>query len=230
MTQNDHVRQRQWPGLFVSFEGGDGVGKSTQIKILEESLQASKQDVVVTREPGGSLGAEEIRTLLVTGNPDRWSALTEALLMYASRADHLEKTIMPALQRGAVVLCDRFSDSSMAYQGIAGALGREKVKQLHDIVVGDMMPDVTFVLSLSGGAGLARSKARADEEQRFENKGVDFQTRVYDAFEEIADINPERCVIINADQDKNSVAHDIQSIINQRFSLLETDHHGDKNG
>ncbi|MEZ5927189.1 MAG: dTMP kinase [Parvularculaceae bacterium] len=147
-------------GPFITFEGGDGVGKSTQIARLAVRLRAAGREVVVTREPGGSPGAEAIRALLVQGAADRWSARTEALLMFAARADHLERTINPARARGAVVLCDRFADSSMAYQGIAGALGREAVATLGALIVGADGPTLTFVLDASSQEGL-NAQARA---------------------------------------------------------------------
>ena len=185
------------PGLFISFEGGDGSGKSTQIKRLADAFAAAGREVVVTREPGGSPGAEIIRKLFVEGDADRWSPLTEALLVYASRADHLERTILPALERNAVVITDRFADSTMAYQGIAGALGEETVAKLHDIVVGDRDPDITIILDLPVTDGLRRAGARGGDE-RFESKGAAYQERVRGAYLEIAKSAPERCVVVDA--------------------------------
>ncbi|MEO1137611.1 MAG: dTMP kinase, partial [Pseudomonadota bacterium] len=138
MTQSD-----PWTGLFISFEGGDGSGKSTQIRRLADTLKAEGREVVLTREPGGSDGAEAIRKLLLAGDADRWSPLSEALLMYAARNDHIERTIQPALARGAVVISDRFADSTMAYQGLAGELGEEAVSTLYNLVVGERGPDLT---------------------------------------------------------------------------------------
>lgn len=192
------------PGLFISFEGGDGSGKSTQIKRLAAAFTAAGRDVVVTREPGGSPGAEIIRKLFVEGDAERWSSLTEALLVYASRADHLERTILPALKRGAVVITDRFADSTMAYQGIAGALGEETVNKLHDIVVGDHDPDLTIILDLPVADGLHRAGDRGGEE-RFESKGVAYQEKVRAAFLDIAKRASERCVVIDASGDAEAV-------------------------
>lgn len=196
------------PGLFISFEGGDGSGKSTQIKRLADSYKAAGREIVITREPGGSPGAEIIRKLFVEGDAERWSSLTEALLVYASRADHLERTILPALKRGAVVISDRFADSTMAYQGIAGALGKEAVNKLHDIVVGDNDPDLTIILDLPVADGLHRAGARsgaASREERFESKGAAYQEQVRAAYFEIAKRAPQRCVVIDATGDADTV-------------------------
>ena len=195
-------------GLFISFEGGDGTGKSTQIKRLADRFAAAGREIVITREPGGSPGAEIIRKLFVEGDAERWSSLTEALLVYASRADHLERTILPALKRDAVVITDRFADSTMAYQGIAGALGEETVDKLHDIVVGDNDPDLTIILDLPVADGLHRAGARggaASREERFESKGAAYQEQVRAAYLEIATRAPERCVVIDASGDADAV-------------------------
>lgn len=199
-------------GPFITFEGGDGVGKSTQIARLAERLRALGREVVVTREPGGSPGAEAIRALLVQGAADRWSARTEALMMYAARADHLERTINPARERGAVVLCDRFSDSTMAYQGIAGALGRETVEKLDALIVGADGPTLTFILDAPSHEGLKRAGARGDGDNRFEAKGAEYQERVRRAFLEIAKGAPERCFVIDAARDIAAVADNIARV------------------
>lgn len=183
-------------GKFISFEGGDGAGKTTQIRRLADVLGDAGYHVIVTREPGGSKGGEHIRELLVTGSADRWSPMTEALLMYASRRDHLEKVIQPALDNLSVVLTDRFSDSTMAYQGIAGALGPDAARTLQSLVVGNQMPDLTIVLDTDAN-GLERADTSGGE-GRFENKGSAFQSRVREAFRQIASENPERCVLVDA--------------------------------
>ncbi len=200
------TNSRRSQGLFISFEGGDGAGKSTQIRLLAEALRAQGQEVVTTREPGGSPGAESIRKLLLEGDADKWSPLTEALLMYASRADHLERTIEPALRRGAAVISDRFADSTMAYQGLAGALGEDAVTSLHKLVVAGREPDVTFILDMPVAEGLARSKSTGSAEQRFESKGADYQEKVRNAFLEIAKRNPVRCMVIDATGSQDDVA------------------------
>jgi dTMP kinase len=203
-------------GAFISFEGGDGAGKTTQIKLLANRLRDAGRNVVVTREPGGSVGAEAIRALLVRGDTDRWSPLTEALLMYAARADHLEKTILPALARGAIVITDRFADSTLAYQGIAGEFGEDNVKMLYDLVVGDNGPDLTIILDAPAEEGLRRASPN-DGETRFEEKGADFQTSVRTAFLQIARENPDRCIVVNALASIEDVAADIASAVEARL-------------
>jgi len=206
-------------GAFISFEGGDGAGKSTQINLLAERLRNAGCDVVVTREPGGSEGAEAIRALLVKGDADRWSPVTEALLMYAARGDHLEKVILPALARGAVVITDRFADSTMAYQGIAGDLGREKIEALYNLVVGDNGPDLTIILDAPAEEGLRR--ASSDEgETRFEEKGDAYQRSVRDAFLEIARSDPDRCAVIDARDPIETVAANVIAAVKARFPCL----------
>lgn len=195
-------------GAFISFEGGDGAGKSTQINLLADRLREAGCDVVVTREPGGSDGAEAIRALLVKGDADRWSPVTEALLMYAARADHLEKVILPALARGAVVITDRFADSTMAYQGIAGDLGREKVEALYSLVVGENGPDLTILLDTPAEEGLRRA-SRDEGETRFEDKGGAYQQSVRDAFLQIARNDPDRCAVIDARDPIETVAANV---------------------
>ena len=217
-------RSPQRKGFFISVEGGDGAGKSTQISRLAESLHEAGREVVLTREPGGSQGAESIRGLLVEGAADRWSPLTEALLMYAARADHLERTILPALQKGAVVITDRFADSTMAYQGIAGALGAATVGALHDCVVGENDPDLTLILDIAPDEGLARAGARDGAgEGRFEAKGADFQKRVRDAFLRIAQSNPQRCVVIDARGGPDEVAARVLKAVREKLPALFKD-------
>ena len=159
-------------GRFITIEGGEGAGKSTQIRRLAERLTASGFEVVTTREPGGSPGAETIRSLLVTGEADRWSPTTETLLLYAARRDHIERVIEPALDRGAVVLCDRFHDSTRAYQGVAGAVDPALIAFLESHVLAGLSPDLTLVLDLPVEAGLGRAAARGEGEGRFEAKGA----------------------------------------------------------
>lgn len=182
-------------GCFITLEGGEGTGKSTQAARLTERLRRTGLEVVATREPGGSDGAEEIRGLLVSGAVDRWSAATETLLIYAARADHLERVIRPALDRGAWVVCDRFSDSTRAYQQDAApslltALERE-------VVDGDR-PDLTLVFDLPAEEGLARAAARGEGATRFEAREPDFHERLRSAFLEIARADPDRCAVVDA--------------------------------
>lgn len=197
------------PGLFLSFEGIDGAGKSTQARRLAAALAALGREVVLTREPGGSPGAEEIRALLVTGAPGRWSAETETLLFTAARRDHLERTIAPALDRGAVVVCDRFADSTRVYQGLAGL--RALVDRLHAEVIG-REPDLTFVLDMEPAAALARGLARRSEESRFEARGADFQARLREGFRALAAEFPARVRLIDGARAEELVAAEILAL------------------
>lgn len=200
---------RSKPGLFISFEGGEGSGKSTQIRRLEKWFRDSGRDVVVTREPGGSPGAEEIRNLLLTGDPGRWDAVTEALLMFASRRDHVERTIRPALADGKVVLCDRFADSSVAYQGYGHGLGADYIRKLWNLAIGDFKPTLTLIFDLPIEVGLERAGARfanvSAAEDRFERMGLEFHQRLRDGFKEIAATEAARCRVIDADGDVETV-------------------------
>lgn len=205
-------------GAFITFEGGDGVGKSTQIARLAARLRGAGCDVVATREPGGSPGAEDIRALLVDGAADRWSPMTEALLMYAARADHLERAINPARARGAVVLCDRFADSSMAYQGVAGALGAAAIRNLDALVVGDDGPNLTFILDAPVEHALARADQRGGD-NRFEAKGAQYHERVRRAFLAIAEDEPARCVIVDAACSIDEVEAEIAAAVRERLGL-----------
>lgn len=184
-------------GRFLTFEGVDGSGKSTQAAELAKNLRASGKEVVLTREPGGSDGAEEIRHLLVAGAPGRWSPETEILLFTAARRDHLERRIEPALARGAWVVSDRFADSTRVYQGLARADLRDHVDMLHDGFIG-IEPDLTLILDLPPSEALARGRARAGSERRFEDMGLAFQTRLAMGFRALAATDPTRCKLIDA--------------------------------
>lgn len=192
-------------GRFISFEGIDGSGKSTQLRRLAAALRDAGATVVETREPGGSPGAEQIRRLLVEGEPDRWSPETEILLFTAARRDHLERTIRPALAAGATVLCDRFADSTRAYQGVARADLRGMVDALHARAIG-VEPDRTLVLDLEPEKALARGLARGGSEDRFERLGANFQARLRTAFLALAAEFPERCRVVDAAGDPDVVA------------------------
>jgi dTMP kinase len=185
-------------GRFITFEGGEGAGKSTQVQRLAVRLQADGREVVTTREPGGSPGAESIRDLVLRGAADRWSPTTETLLMYASRRDHIERVIRPALERGAWVICDRFADSTRAYQGAAGGVERKFISALETYVLEGTRPDLTLVFDLPAEVGLERAHARAGAEMRFESKGMAFHERLRDAFRAIAAAEPDRCALIDA--------------------------------
>ncbi len=199
---------------FITFEGIDGSGKSTQARLLSAYLKAKGTDVVLTREPGGSPGAEEIRRLLVEGATDRWSAETEILLFTAARRDHLEKTISPALARGATVISDRFADSTRVYQGAARGELRALVDTLHGAVIG-CEPDLTFVIDMDPGEALSRGLARQSGEDRFEDMGQGFQERLRDGFHALVDDNPARCHLIDGHRDPNEIAAEIAAITDQ---------------
>ncbi|MBO6542101.1 MAG: dTMP kinase [Alphaproteobacteria bacterium] len=206
-------------GLFITFEGGEGAGKSTQVRRLAAALEAQGRQVLQTREPGGSKGAEQIRTLLVTGASDRWSGMTEALLNFAARSDHLARIIRPALQRGDIVLCDRFADSTMAYQGYAQGVGAAAISALTDIVVEDTRPDLTLIMDLPVEAGLARAAARGEGEDRYEKMGQAFHETLRAAFLDIAARAPKRCVVIDATGSEEAIAEQIMAVIKARFQL-----------
>jgi len=205
-------------GSFISFEGGEGAGKSTQIRRLAERLQAAGHDVVMTREPGGSQGAEAIRELLVNGAADRWSPVTETLLMYAARRDHVERVIRPALAQGKVVLCDRFADSTRAYQGAGGDAPASLIASLEEHVLNGTVPVLTLILDLPAQVGLQRAEARGGA-ARFESKGLEFHERLRAGYLEIARKEPERCVVINADAPIDAVTVAIADAVAQRLEL-----------
>ena len=185
-------------GKFITFEGGEGAGKSTQLTRLVARLRDGGREVVATREPGGSPGAEAIRELVLKGAADRWSPVTETLLMYAARRDHVERVIRPALARGAWVVCDRFADSTRAYQGAAGGTDPGLIAAMETYVLEGTRPDVTLIFDLPVAVGLERAHARAGAEMRFESKGQTFHERLREAFLAIARAEPERCVVIDA--------------------------------
>ncbi len=205
-------------GQFISFEGGEGAGKTTQVRRLAERLRARGLEVVATREPGGSPGAEEIRTLLVTGETDRWSPVTETLLLYAARRDHLERLIRPALDRGAWVISDRFYDSTRAYQGAAGGASAGLLGALERDVVGADAPGLTLVFDLPPEEGLGRADRRGEARTRFEAQPSEFHHRLRAAFLEIAAADPERCVVVDARQGPDAVAEAVWSAVNERLS------------
>ena len=210
--------------MFVTFEGIDGSGKTTQIQLMAEHLRAAGHKVTMTREPGGSIGAEEIRRLLLSGETDRWSAETEILLFTAARRDHLEKTVMPALAAGEIVLCDGFVDSTRAYQGMRGSNLREMVDDLHARMI-PLDPDLTILLDFDPGEGLARSLQRlagtASAEDRFEKAGVSFQEGLRAAYLRIAARFPERITILSASGTPAEVADRIGMVIDARLSARD---------
>ena len=196
--------------MFITFEGGEGTGKSTQVKLLAERLRAEGRDIVTTREPGGTPEAEALRALLVSGDPSSWSAEAEALLNYAARDSHLAKVIRPALAAGKTVICDRFMDSTRAYQGYAGGCSMSLIDELQRSIVGTTKPNLTLVFDLDPTLGLARAKLRADaDEDRYERKGLAFHKRLRDGFLAIAKSEPFRCKLIDASQDIENVARQV---------------------
>ena len=201
-------------GKFISFEGIDGCGKSTQAKILSEKLISCGHKILLTREPGGSDGAEEIRNLLLTGNTDRWSAETEILLFTAARRDHLERTILPALENGLAVLCDRFSDSTRVYQGVTRGDLRNLVDQLDSAMI-PRQPDITVLIDLDPTISLARAIERSNNEARFEEFGVEMQIKLREGFLTLAHEFPNRFMVIDGSRTEAEVAENISKRIHE---------------
>ncbi|MCY4334882.1 MAG: dTMP kinase [Litoreibacter sp.] len=203
--------------MFITFEGIDGSGKSTQSRLLAGHLEAAGRQVVLTREPGGSPGAEEIRKLLVEGATDRWSAETEILLFTAARRDHLEKRILPALQDGQIVISDRFADSTRVYQGATRGERRAMVDSLHAQMIGTE-PDLTLIIDMDPDAALERGLARGSGEDRFEEFGAEFQHRLRAGFLALAEEEPARCMIINGNRPADEVGAEVQALVLSRLA------------
>lgn len=205
-------------GIFITLEGGEGSGKSTQSILIGDRLENRGREVLLTREPGGTSGAEEIRNLLVSGNPESWSSLSEALLMSAARDDHLRRLIIPALRAEKFVICDRFMDSTWAYQGVAGGVSAELLAMLETHVVQNHTPDLTLVFDLDPEVGLARARDRGHHtENRFEAKGMVYHQNIRRAFLEIAQRFPERCVVVDASLELEDIAAQVWQIVSDRF-------------
>jgi dTMP kinase len=202
--------------LFITFEGGEGTGKSTQTALLAARLMELGNQVVVTREPGGSPDADAIRQLLVTGEPNRWSSTSEILLNYAARESHLRETIKPALAGGAIVICDRFADSTRAYQGYAVNGDSSFIEQLDLKIVGETQPDLTLIFDLKPDAGLERARLRGGDD-RYERKGLEFHTRLRKGYLEIAERFAHRCRIVDAAQSVDEVSASIWQIVSARL-------------
>ena len=210
------MKQAQAPARFIVFEGGEGAGKSTQVQRLAAALRARGDDVVTTREPGGSPGAEAIRGLLVSGDTARWSPVTEALLINAARADHLERTIRPALARGQWVICDRFADSTMAYQGYGMGLDRAWLESLRQRIAGETEPGLTLIFDLPVEVGLGRAVAS----QRYEKMGRPFHETLRAAFQDIAKSSDgRRRVVIDAGKSVDEVAAQVLSAVAAAYGL-----------
>ena len=206
------------PGRLVTFEGGEGAGKSTQIERLAATLRAAGLDPLVTREPGGTPGAEQIRRLLVEGPPDRWLPLSEALLLLAARHDHVVRRIAPALADGRWVLCDRFMDSTRVYQGVAGAVGEAVIDRLHAVVLGELRPDLTVILDVPVATGLGR-RQDAVGRQRYERMSSAFHEQVRAGFLALARAQPERCVVVDGNRPVEVVADEIRDLVVRRFGI-----------
>ncbi|CUH78526.1 Thymidylate kinase [Tritonibacter multivorans] len=206
------MTQEKFPGVFLTFEGIDGSGKSTQCRTLAETLKSHGHEVVLTREPGGSAGAEEIRRLVLEGDPDRWSAETELLLFTAARRDHMERTILPALRAGKVVICDRFADSTRMYQGLSRGDLRGAVDQLHALMIG-REPDLTLLIDMDPEVGLARAKGRQTAEERFEDFGLELQQKMRAGFLSLAQEFEGRFRVVNGARDMAAVAQEITALV-----------------
>jgi dTMP kinase len=207
------------PGRFITLEGGEGAGKTTQTRHLAAFLQSRGYKTLETREPGGAPGADRIRALLLAPAPERWDALTEALLHTAARREHLVARVWPALAEGRMVICDRFFDSTLAYQGYGSGLDREVIAKLTKLAVGDFAPDLTLVLDQPAEAGLARVTSRGEVTTRYERMGRDFHERVRQGFLAIARGAPERCVVIDATKDIETVARAVEDAVGRRLGL-----------
>ena len=205
-------------GRLITFEGGEGAGKSTQIERLAATLTKAGLTVVVSREPGGTPGAEAIRELLLKGPPERWLPITETLLLLAARCDHVERRIRPALAAGQWVLCDRFIDSTRVYQGLAGAVGIELVDRLSVATIGDLQPDLTLILDVPVETGLAR-RGRTSTQNRFEHMGRAFHEQVRNGFLQVARAEPARCRVIDGAREADAVEHDVRVAVGTRFGL-----------
>ena len=204
-------------GYFISFEGIDGSGKSTQIQKLARFLETLGFDVIITREPGGSIGGEEIRNLLLQGNVDRWSAETEILLFTAARRDHLERIILPAMEDDKIVICDRFTDSTRMYQGMRGPNLRNLVDMLNEKII-NCDPDLTIVIDIDPQISLKRAKSRETVEERFEDFGVEMQLNMRHGFIELAKEFSNRIEVVNGQQSVDDLAKDICSIVKAKLS------------
>lgn len=204
-------------GFFITFEGGEGSGKSTHIKRLGDRLKSSGRNVVITREPGGTVEAEAVRALLVSGDVARWSAKAEALLNYAAREQHLQQVIRPALAEGASVLCDRFMDSTRAYQGYAGGCDLNFIAALEQAIVGATRPDLTLIFDLDSEIGLQRARSRGDAsfEDRYERKGLDFHRKLRDGFLDILRRDPKRCRLVDAALSVDQVEQSVWDIVSR---------------
>lgn len=210
-------------GFFITFEGGEGAGKTTQIKILEQKLKDLGRDVVRTRELGGTTGAEKIRTLVQSGEVDAWDARTEALLFFGARRDHTEKLIKPALAQDKIVLSDRYFDTTYLYQGIAQGIPLEELDTIRHFAIGEFKPDLTIFFDIAPEVGLQRAledaKLRQEENTRFERKGLAFHQMVRSGLLTLAERDPARCVVINADDTAENVSAKVWAIVSKALGI-----------
>jgi len=206
-------------GKFITLEGGEGGGKSTQVQRLKQALEGAGLTVITTREPGGTPSGERIRKLLVEGEPGSLSPMSEALLNFAQRAEHLERVIKPALAKGAWVISDRFADSTMAYQGYGHKLGRKPVEALYKLVCGSFKSDLTLILDVPVELGLERANSRRGSETRYERMNVEFHERLRKGFRDIARREKKRCVVIDASQAIDAVTADVIAAVSRRLKI-----------
>jgi len=204
---------------LIVLEGVDGAGKGVQSRMLLSAMKSASLDVILTREPGGSPGAEEIRRLIVEGEPNRWDDMTELLLIYAARRSHVMDTIKPTLKQGTWVISDRFADSSRAFQGVAGNLGIDVVDRIHKETLGDFNPELTLILDLDPEISLSRADARGGAEDRFEQKGIEYQARVREGFRQLAEMTPQSRKLIDASGTMDEVSQKVLDCINAHFNL-----------
>ena len=202
---------------FISFEGGEGSGKSTQIKLLAKRL-AKYGDVITTREPGGTIEAEIIRNLLVKGKKNKWSGVVETLLLYAARKDHIDKVIAPSLKKNKWVLCDRFKESTLVYQGYGKNVDIDLIKKLDKIITNNLTPGLTFILDIDPIIGLKRSKRKSNTETRYENMSLGFHNKIRKAFKAIAKLNKKKFILINANQDINLIQDIIWNEVSSKIN------------
>lgn len=209
-------------GFFITFEGGEGAGKSTQVTRLAERLRAGGHEVLVTREPGGSPGAEAVRHVLLSGAAEPFGPVMEAILFAAARSDHVEQVIRPAVERGTVVLCDRFMDSSRVYQGVTGDLDPKFMAALEKVAVNGMIPDLTLILDIEPEEGLRRASARrgADAADRYEKETIDIHRRRREAYLDIAEAEPERCIVVDAGRPADEIAAVIERVVTAALDAL----------
>jgi len=214
-----HISAASKKGYFITFEGGEGSGKSTQLKLLSTYFEKSGLPFIATREPGGSENAEKIRSLLVSGAVDSWNPVTETLLFTAARSDHLNRIVKPAITEGKIVICDRFFDSTLVYQGIGKGIGEIYIKSLHNMVFGNFMPDLTVILDIAPEIGLKRADARRGNENRFEQLDIKFHQNIREGFLQIAQNEMERCVVLDATKDTETLHKQIVGIIKEKCGV-----------